>query len=168
VAGTVVEATGEYVLPEFGSPTEVSGIAGRPIPEAGVEASVVAALATSWSAIADLAANENAFERWAGPDRSNRIKDGRRQRQEFGIRGLRVRGTANSVELPGGRLEAVLGVLDYVDEALTSGSSADILGAQNQARDDARLFTGSSDNSVGSDLVAALGPDGTALVLRAR
>jgi hypothetical protein len=162
-----VTADGEYVIPEFGSPAEVAGIANRSTMGAPVEVSVATALTTSWSAIADLAANEDALVRWEGSNRPNRLRDGRRQRQEFEVGGLRARGTANSVALPGGRLEASLGVLDYVDDALTSGSSADILGAQDRARNDARLVEASLDAAIGGDRVAAVGPDGSALVLRA-
>ena len=69
------------------------------------------------------------------------------------------------VAVPGGRLEVVLGVLDFVDEALRDGSSAAINDAQRRAAamsGDRIAFNNPVDGEV-----TAFGADGSALVLRA-
>jgi hypothetical protein len=162
-----------YSVPDFDSSSHVEEIVRSSGQGADLEGVAAATLAASWSIVSDFGANDDAFERWAGPSRRRRARDGRRQRREFVDGDLRIRGTSNAIALPGGQLEAVLGVLDYVDEALASGGSADILRAQARAKSqaqadvDLRSQTARLDeNELESDSVTALGPDGSVLLLR--
>jgi hypothetical protein len=160
-------------VPDFDSSSQVEEIFHSPGRDAGLEGVGAATLAASWSNVADFGANDDAFERWVGPSRRRRARDVRRQRREFVDGDLRIHGTSNVIALPGGQLEAVLGVLDYVDDALTSGGSADILRAQARAKSQAAAdlearsqAAGLDDNELQTESVTAIGPDGSVLVLR--
>lgn len=122
-------------------------------------------LAASWGVLADLAGNDVAVRRWA--DAAERVVPrGPRPRDEFAAPdGSTIRGVSNIVTLPGGRLEVVLGVLDYVDDALTNGNSDDILRAQRASAADRLRMQRATEVDV-SEGVIAHGDDGAVLLLR--
>lgn len=148
----------------------------------GATALVTPALAASWASLADLSGNEEALDRWRPSDAYERQMRGlparRRAPRPRGIYrgpdGRPVRGVANVLGLPGGRLEVVLGALVEVDDALTSGDSATILRTQAQAvaerlRRAENRVEFAVDVETGDDVdgeVAAYGSDGSALLLR--
>lgn len=153
-------------LREFGNPREAADVNGAA--ETGlIGIATSTAMVASWSVLADLAGNEEAFARWTS-DRSQRPERTRqpRARTDFVTVGRdTIRGVSNMVAVPGGRLEVVLGVLDFVDEALRDGSSAAINDAQRRAAamsGDRIAFNNPVDGEV-----TAFGADGSALVLRA-
>jgi hypothetical protein len=126
-----------------------------------VDSLAAVALATSWASIADLSGNDLGVRRWSSPETRDRAAELRRPRQEFARpNGAVVRGVSNVVTLPGGRLESVLGVLDFVDDALSSGDSVEISEAQGRAA------AMESPPGTVDDVVEAYGDDGSALLLR--
>lgn len=143
-------------IPSFSSADEA--LLGQPDSQEATLAS--AALAESWASIADLSGNDDGVRRWTPSDASDRGAPRRREREEWITPSRRVRGISNTVTLPGGRLEAVLGVLDFVDEAISSGDSLQISEAQGRAAAMERSV------EVVDDVVTAYGSDGTALLLR--
>ncbi|WP_173154311.1 hypothetical protein [Phytohabitans suffuscus] len=93
------------------------------------------ALRGSWATLADLAGNDQAFHRWAPTvmrDRLGRITADRPQRVRYSVDGIDIVGVRNAISLPGGQLDAVLGVEANLDQALTTGNPTDVLDAQQE------------------------------------
>ncbi len=133
----------------------------------GVAALAGPAIATSWATLAQLAGNEEAADRWSIASRRHPDGPRSRARQDHpGPRGTTIRGTAQTVTLPGGQLEMVLGVLDYVDDALSSGDPAAVWEAQRRAAADRRR-SDSPEPGGDDDVVATHADSGAALLLRA-
>lgn len=122
-------------------------------------------LAASWGVLADLAGNDGAVRRWA--DAAERVVPrGLRPRDEVAAPdGSIIRGVSNIVTLPGGRLEVVLGVLDYIDDALSTGDSDDILRAQRDSAADRGRMQRAVDIDVSAGVIAH-GDDGSVPLLR--
>lgn len=163
----VMDLTAEYPtvdVPPFSSAAEAE------TRERQVDGSAVAltgtALATAWATLADLAGNEQGVDRWSPARLRDPTARTPRPRQERrGPGGAIVRGVSNLLTLPGGQLEVVLGVLDHVDDALTSGDSDSIIEAQAAANAE-RLDRLPDEGR--EDAVAAYGSDGSALLLLPR
>jgi hypothetical protein len=153
-------------LPEFGDLQEA--LASGEVAGAGgaLGRATSATMVASWSALADLAGNEEAFVRWTyNSGRPSRASRQPRARTEFITTGRDIiRGVSSIVAVPGGRLEVVLGILDFVDDALTNGSSTAIIDAQRHAES---LTTNTAISVLqADDQVTAYGEDGSALVIR--
>ncbi|GAA3783823.1 hypothetical protein GCM10022225_84950 [Plantactinospora mayteni] len=134
----------------------------RPV---GLQGFTATALRGSWAALADLAGNDAAFQRWAPRamrNRLNRTAADRPQRVRYSGDGIDVVGVRNVISLPGGQLEAVLGVEADVDEALTGGNSTEILVAQQRIVQRELRYRYMQR---GTSSVVSIADDGAALVL---
>lgn len=147
----------------FGSAAEARSRISAPREPGEVLAAPV--LAASWGVLADLAGNDVAVRRWA--DAAERVVPRRpRPRDEFAAPdGSLIRGVSNIVTLPGGRLEVVLGVLDYIDDALSNGDSDDILRAQRTSAANRGRIQRAAEVDVSAGVIAH-GDDGSVLLLR--
>ena len=161
---------GEDDVPTFHSALDVR-VDARESRRAGAvdpESVVSAVLAASWSIIAEFGGNDEGLQRWSD-SRLNRRGGAERRRRIATSYGedIVVRGVSNVVALPGGRLEVVFGLLDYVDDALTAGSSTDVIETQARVRrQSVAAEPRSADDDQSPDEVIAIGPDGTAMLLR--
>ncbi|WP_430785674.1 hypothetical protein [Actinoplanes sp. G11-F43] len=124
------------------------------------------ALRGSWAALADFAGNDVAFQRWAPrvmQARLGRTAASRPERITETIdNDLTVVGVPNTISLPGGLLQVILGVEAGVDEALNSGSAGAVLEAQRNLRRRELRFR-RTDARTGS--VISMTDEGSSLVL---
>jgi hypothetical protein len=123
------------------------------------------ALEGSWAALADLAGNDQAFQRWA-PERMRarlgRTYADRPQRARYTGDDIDIVGVRNIVSLPGGQLEVILGVEAGVDQSLTTGTARAVLAAQQRVAREGWRFQQAERRGAS---VISLADDGSALVL---
>lgn len=140
---------------------------GMDIDDARADLLVAAALKSSWASLGDYSGNDAAFRRWAPRvlrRKYDRGADAQRTRQSVRTAGgTELVGVATVLTLPGGQLDAFMGLDSRVDEALTFGRSEDVLAVQEQLRAEDVRGRAARERS---DEVVALAEDGAGLIFR--